>query len=218
MLPGFINTVSGRRWSTAGDGVIRRRIRPLRRGQGCQLNLPAEERKLLEMLPSELAGVLKGLDLERPMPDNLRRLFPRAYVRDEEAERAYAESTHADLLASHKEALDLLASTANATSLDADQMAAWMTALNDLRLVLGTVLNVTDEESWDPSSPVDSEVVIYHYLTMLQSELIDVMERWLPDPVPGADEHVPDDPWGEPLGGLRWDGTPQPEWPPPPEL
>jgi hypothetical protein len=198
--------------------MIRRRIRPLRRGKGCQLNLPAEERQLLKMLPAELAAVLAALDAGSPPPDNLRRLFPRAYVSDDEAEQSFAASTRPELSERHQEALRTLADTAHSTALDEEQMAGWMTALNDLRLVLGTVLEVTDDESWIPDGPVDSEVVIYHYLTMLQSELIDVMEQLLPEPVPGADDLAPDDPWGEPLGGLRWDGTPQPQWPPRPEM
>ena len=55
-----------------------------------------------------------------------------------------------------------------------------------------------------------AEWIAYHYLGGLQSELIDILEGSLPDPVPGADDLVPDDHWGEPPGGLRWDGTPQP--------
>jgi hypothetical protein len=195
---------------------MRRRVRPSKSGDGCDLRLPAEERKLLEMLPDELAKVLGGLDAAAPLPDALRRLFPKAYVSDEAAEEAYSGSTRSELSETHRAALETLSSTANATHLSAEQMGEWMTAVNDLRLVLGTVLGVTDSEEWIPTGPADSEVVIYHYLTMLQSELIDVMEQWLPAPVDGADEQIPDDPWGEPLGGLRWDGTPLPEWPPPP--
>lgn len=198
--------------------MTRRRIRPLRRGQGCELNLPREERTLLEMLPRDLAGVIGGLDFSRPLPPNMRRLFPPAYVRDDSSQEAYAEATRNELIDSHRRALEVLQKTAQATRLDAEEMSAWLGALTELRLVLGSVLNVSDEDLWSPSDPSDSQVVIYHYLTMLQSELIDVMEQWLPEPTPGADDMVPDDPWGEPLGGLRWDGTPQPEWPPRPEL
>ena len=43
--------------------------------------------------------------------------------------------------------------------------------------------------------------------------MIDLLSDALPPPLDGADEDVPDDPWGEPLGGLRWDGTPLPEAP-----
>lgn len=170
------------------------------------------------MLPGELATVLKGLDLSHELPDSVRRLFPPAYVRDDEAQTAYATATRAELLESHAHALAVLAASAHADSLDEEQMTAWMGALTELRLVLGSVLGVTDDAAWEPEEPEDPEVLIYRYLTVLQAELIDVMEPWLPEPVPGADDLVPEDPWGEPLGGLRWDGTPQPEWPPRPEL
>lgn len=197
--------------------MLRRRFRPLRRGRGCALNLPSEERTLLETLPSELTGVLKGLDHSGELPENLRRLFPRAYVSDDEAERSYSSATRAELADGHMAALSTLAGTAQASSLTEEQMGEWMAALTDLRLVLGTVLQVTDDEAWVVAHQGESEAIIYHYLTMLQSELIDVMEQWLPEPAPGADDLVPEDPWGDPLGGLRWDGTPEPEWPPRPE-
>ncbi|HET9092623.1 MAG TPA: DUF2017 family protein [Acidimicrobiales bacterium] len=198
--------------------MFRRRIRPARSRQGCELHLPPEERRLLASLPSQLQAVLDATESSREVPDSLKRLFPPAYVRDDEAQASFREATHSELTASHQAALAVLADSADAARLDEEQMAAWMTALNDLRLVLGTVLQVTDDGVAGDQDPQSSELVIYHYLTMLQSELIDVMERWLPEPVPGADDLVPDDPWGEPLGGLRWDGTPQPTWPPRPEL
>lgn len=192
----------------------RRRIRPARRGPGCQLNLPPEERQLLESLPNQLAGVLAALDLEAgDPPENLRRLFPRAYVADDEADSAFAASTREELAASHRQALETLAGTAQAAGLGPEEMAGWMTALTDLRLVLGTALGVKDDEEWAPELPLESEFVIYQYLTLLQAELIDVMEATLPPPTPGADDAIPEDPWGEPLGGLRWDGTPQPRSP-----
>ncbi len=193
---------------------MRRRIRPSWRGPGCQLHLPPEERQLLESLPSQLAEVLGSLDLsDGEVPGNLRRLFPRAYVSDEEAERSFAESTRAELAASHRRALETLAGTAQETVLGEEEMAGWLTALNDLRLVLGSALGVQEDQGWTPSPAVEHEFVIYQYLSLLQSELIDAMERTLPPPLPGADDAVPEDPWGEPLGGLRWDGTPLPQSP-----
>ncbi len=198
--------------------MFRRRIRPARNRQGCELHLPPEERQLLASLPSQLQGVLDATESSRDVPDSLKRLFPPAYVRDDKSQASFREATRSELTASHRAALAVLAGTADSGRLDEEQMAAWMTALNDLRLVLGTVLQVTDEAVAADQGPQSSELVIYHYLTMLQSELIDVMERWLPEPVPGADDLVPDDPWGEPLGGLRWDGTPLPSWPPRPDL
>jgi hypothetical protein len=202
--------------------VIRRRIVPDRRSRSCTLELPRQERQLLETLPLELSRALRELDQDGPPPEMLRRLFPRAYVRDDPAQMAYAASTHDELTSARLEALDTVVRTARARALTEEQMHQWMRAITDLRLVLGTVLDVTDTGEYGDlgvatSSEQSSEVAIYEYLSLLLSELIDVMEQWLPEPLPGADDAVPDDPWGEPLGGLRWDGTEMPDWPPRPE-
>lgn len=196
---------------------MRRRVRPLRKRRGCELHLPAEERRLLEEMPAQLVAGLRSLDLDQPMPDSVRRLFPVAYSRDDEAQHAFADSTRRELLERHLSSLQMLSEHAQARELGEETMEAWLHALTDLRLVLGTVLGVTDDEAGVPDDAPQQEVVVYQYLTLLQAELIDVMEQWLPEPLPGADEAVPDDPWGEPLGDLRWDGTPRPEWPPRPE-
>lgn len=201
---------------------MQRRIIPDRRTHTCTLDLPREERQLLETLPAELARALRNLDDDAGTPDALRRLFPRAYVSDASAELAFSHSTRAELVSSRLAALDTLVHTARSRALTEEQMHDWMRAITDIRLVLGTVLEVTDTGEYGDlgvatSSRDHGEVVIYEYLSLLLSELIDVMEQWLPEPLPGADDDVPDDPWGEPLGGLRWDGTEQPDWPLRPE-
>ena len=121
--------------------------------------------------------------------------------------------TRMDLVEHHRESLETMSATASATWLDDDQLVAWLAALNDLRLALGSMLGVSE----DGEPPVDgadqAEWIAYMYLGTLQIELIDLLERTLPDPVPGADDLVPQDHWGDPPGGLRWDGTPQPEAP-----
>ncbi len=143
------------------------------------------------------------------MLGSLRRLFPRAYSTDEEAQANYESITRSELSSHHRRALSTLARTARATTIDADELNEWLTAVNDLRLVLGTVLGVTEEEP--PSlTGASSQMVVYAYLSQLEAELVDVLESSLPEPLPGADDQVPEDPWGEPLGGLRWDGTPLP--------
>ena len=47
-------------------------------------------------------------------------------------------------MARHREELDLLASTADAERLSEEQLLAWTRALNSLRLVLGTFLDVQE--------------------------------------------------------------------------
>jgi hypothetical protein len=104
--------------------------------------------------------------------------------------------------------------TAKATWLDDEQLVAWLAALNDLRLALGSMLGVTEDELEPPMGDAHrAEWIAYMYLGGLQSEVIDILELTLPDPVRGADDLVPEDHWGEPPGGLRWDGTPMPRDP-----
>jgi len=173
--------------------------------------LPGEVEAALEAVSE--AGSARG---EVDLPPSLHRLFPVAYSTDDEAERRYRELTRSDLTAHHREALEMLAASAGATELDEEQTLHWLSAVNDLRLVLGTVLGVTDhdEGSFTLSS---HQHIVYAYLSGLEEELVGVVSGQLPPPRAGADDAAPEDPWGEPLGGLRWDGTPQPPRLPPDE-
>ena len=194
---------------------FRSRIRPARTG-GYELRLAPEERTLLTVLPAHLLSLLEDVGETPPddLPDVLRRLLPPAYPSDPDAERAYESMTREDLVEHHRESLETMSATANATWLDDEQLVAWLAALNDLRLALGSLIGVTEDDVELPDNDENpAERIAYLYLGGLQSELVDILEQTLPDPVPGADDLVPDDHWGEPPGGLRWDGTPQPRYP-----
>lgn len=191
---------------------FRRRIRPSR-GGGYDLRLAAEERALLAVLPLQLVSLLAEAGDKSPeeLPDALHRLLPTVYTTDPDSERAFVAMTREDLIEHHRASLETMSQTAKATWLDDEQLSAWLGALNDLRLSLGSMLGATEEET-EPKGAQSrpAEWVAYLYLGGLQSELIDVLETTLPDPIPGADDLVPEDLWGDPPGDLRWDGTPQP--------
>ena len=54
----------------------------------------------------------------------------------------------------------------------------WLTALNDLRLVLGTRLDVSeDDDDVDPDDPDAPAHAVYHYLGLLLGEVVDALER-----------------------------------------
>jgi hypothetical protein len=58
-----------------------------------------------------------------------------------------------------------------------EQAQAWLSALNDVRLALGTVLEVTDDmpdelPADDPRAP---HLVVYHWLTWVQESLIQAL-------------------------------------------
>jgi Domain of unknown function (DUF2017) len=146
---------------------------------GVKLRLSREERALLVGLASELRAFLQG-ELGDP---SLRRLFPPAYE-DEQDERGYRELMGAELLGGRREALELLARTAEQKRLSAEEADAWLRALNDLRLVLGTRLDVGEDTLLDelrPDDPRAQSLAVYGYLSWLQEQLVAALSADFPD-------------------------------------
>jgi len=150
-----------------------RRVKRSRQGD-YELSLPEQERELLRSLPGQL---IERLEAGPDEPD-LVRLFPPAYTRDEDqkAEREYRGLMGSDLLDRHREALQVMAATLDADRLDEEQMAAWLTSLNELRLVLGTRLDVSEDQiPPPPGDPRAAGFALYSYLSWLQGQVIDAM-------------------------------------------
>jgi len=55
-----------------------------------------------------------------------------------------------------------------------EQAASWLSALNDVRLALGTALEVTEDmpDELPPDDPRASHLPVYHWLTWVQESLI----------------------------------------------
>ena len=144
---------------------------------GVEPQLSRDERTLVANLASELRSLLDG-DTGDPL---LRRLFPPAY--DEEAdETAYRDLMGSELLNGRREALELLARTAKEKRLSAGEADAWLRALNDLRLVLGTRLDVQEDMLLDdlrPDDPRASGLAIYGWLSWLQEQLVAALSAGL---------------------------------------
>lgn len=154
--------------------MTRRRVRKAR-GGGFELRIPAEERDLLRSLGPQMRATLTEGDQG---DEALERLFPVAYPDDEDRQTEYRLLVHDELLASHLGALAVLEQTADADRLDSDQLSSWMRALNEIRLVLGTRLGVTeegDERPVDRRDPRGPAFVVYDYLTYLQGEIIEAL-------------------------------------------
>ncbi len=153
----------------------RPRIARARNGE-IRLRLPAEERELLAGLPAQLRALLD----EDPDDPALRRLFPPAYAEDPEKESEYRRLMGDDLRERHLSALAILEETAATDHLTEEQAHGWLAALNDLRLVLGTRLDVSEEtlEGEDAADPDDPEVAalgLYHYLSWLQDQMVEAL-------------------------------------------
>ena len=145
------------------------------RGEGgaVELRLSRDERSLLTGVIAELRALLEGV----PGDPSLRRLFPPAYDEAED-ERAYRELMGSELLDGRRAALDVVAQTIDSERLDAEQADAWLRALNDLRLVLGTRLDVREDtfaEELGRDDPRAPALAVYAYLSWMQEQLIEAL-------------------------------------------
>jgi hypothetical protein len=151
--------------------VFQPRIEWTREGD-LRVRLSQAERDLLRDLPAELRRLLEV----NPEDPSARRLFPPAFEGDQDAEQEYRRLMRDELLAGRREALRVLEETADRERLTREELDAWLGALNDLRLVLGTRLGVTEElyeEALDPEDPQARETALYVYLTWLQEQLVE---------------------------------------------
>jgi Domain of unknown function (DUF2017) len=137
-----------------------------------EIRLPEPERALLRSLAPQMRELLSSDD---PVLD---RLFPVAYPEDEDRETEYRLLVRDELRSSHEAALTALEEHADADRLDDEQLNAWMRALNEVRLVIGTRLDVTeegDERPTDPDDPRAPVFAIYDYLTWLQGTIVEAL-------------------------------------------
>jgi hypothetical protein len=154
--------------------VIGRRIRRLRKG-GIELRLPESERAFLRSLAPEMRELFGT-----PDDPAIFRLFPNPYPDDKQREEEYRLLAHTELMESHLAALATLEASADAERLNEEEAEAWMRALNEVRLVLGTRLDVTeegDERPRDPNDPRLPAFAAYDYLSMIQGELVEALGR-----------------------------------------
>jgi hypothetical protein len=128
------------------------------------------------LLVSELLGELEVL-LEDPDDPAVRRLFPPAHT-EPESEEQYRSLVRDQLVAGRSKALETVRETLGRETLSAEEADAWLRALNDLRLVLGTRLDVTEDmdyENLDPREPRGRDLAVYVYLSWLQEQLVEAL-------------------------------------------
>jgi hypothetical protein len=136
--------------------------------------------------PLETLVGLSGDEPARPTDPALLRLLPDAYGEDPAAAGEFRRLMEGDLRRSKVAALDRLVADLPADgratlSLTTDAAETWVTALNDIRLVLGVRLDVHEEmdDVWETLTADDPRIPLfyaYERLTQLQHELIDVLE------------------------------------------
>jgi Domain of unknown function (DUF2017) len=103
------------------------------------IGLAPEDREFLSDLPRQMKALMESGD-----EASTRRLFPPAYHRESDGEREeeYRRFMREEILISKGAAMEMIAEKVHAETLTTDEMSAWMSAINDIRLVLGTQLDV----------------------------------------------------------------------------
>ncbi len=155
-------------------------MRVTRRRGHVRINLEVVESGLLATLFDDLGGALEVLPEDDPVRQ---RLFPSAYPEDEDAATEFRELTEDSLRGARVERLERcraeLPSAEGNVELDDEAAQRWLTVLNDLRLAIGTRLNVSedDEPGIDPADPDAQTRAIYHWLTALQDSLVHAVAR-----------------------------------------
>ena len=172
---GFIRTATGR---------IVLRVDELERGLLSSLFTQIID--LLDPVPADQLDPLAQMvgiaeSAQRPDDAALARLLPDAYPDDDAASVDFRRYTERDLrdgkVARARIALDMLAATGPKITLTEDQAEAWMLAINDVRLALGTRLGIEEENhealvrraETDPSA---SAIHVYDWLTYLAETLV----------------------------------------------
>ena len=155
---------------------MRRRRSPVREsGNGFLIELGEDESVLISRLLDELRQLLTN-----PTPDDSEhvltaRLFPAAHADDPEAEAEYQRLMRDELVQSKLAAISRVESVLTAERrsdrvVDEEGLVALMQSLNGIRLVLGTMLGVSDDPEADE---VDEQVEnspeyhLYAYLSWL---------------------------------------------------
>jgi hypothetical protein len=143
-----------------------------KKGDRFSVRLGKHERNLLVELVRQSRTLL---ETEDPSSDPaVARLFPAAYRDDPLRNLEYETSLGGAPRSGKLQALDTVERTANARALSEEDFLTWMGVVNDLRLVLGTRIEVTEEsteEDFAAGGPRDAYHV-YQFLGWVQQEML----------------------------------------------
>src|SRR3954454_9857812 len=134
---------------------------------GVVLTFEAEEVAYLRSEGDRTTGELDGGVPQHGVDPVRDRLFPRAYVdpTEDRAEHEFQSVVHEDLVLAKSTGLAAIGTALDRgrerrgrteVALATDELEGWIGGLNDVRLVLGTVLGVSDDE-YDDRAPVALE-------------------------------------------------------------
>jgi hypothetical protein len=145
-------------------------------GGSARLILDREETDVIRQLTGEMRALISApLD---PSDSVYERLFPRAL--EDDAEEAKYRDLIGDELVKHKlEALDAvstaLGSRGTDVTLEGEALHQWLSCLTDMRLAIGTRLDVDEDRmsaAFDTRDPDSAALAVLHWLGWIQDGVI----------------------------------------------
>jgi hypothetical protein len=131
------------------------------------LRIAVPERALITRLLDELGELLKASDT----PATAARLFPVVHPDDPEREAEYQRLMRDELVTSRLAGIEtvkgVLDSTAKKVTFSDEQLTSFMQAVNGVRLVLGTILDVSEDDDVTDLDNHVPEYQLYSYLSWL---------------------------------------------------
>ncbi len=152
-----------------------------RHGSTYTLHLGADERNLV----AQLLGEVRAMQTDPAAAEAVRRLFPVVHPEHPDREEEYQRLMRDELVSSRSEAIDAVVSVlqrpGRKVALDGAEMHAFAQALNSVRLVLGTVLDVTEDDEVDPPPELleSPEYQLYGYLSFVLDAAVRAMSGGL---------------------------------------
>jgi hypothetical protein len=152
-----------------------------RKGADVVARLDLAEAGIIGLLLDQLEQLLEAAEDDVAGDPVLERLFPDGHRGDPALAADYRELTESALRGGKADDLATVRATlppeGGDVRLDPEQAAAWLRCTNDLRLALGTRLEITEDT--EPPDEVTGEesqqLAVYYWLTSVQGSLVDAL-------------------------------------------
>jgi hypothetical protein len=157
-------------------------VKPFRaRGGAVVARLDSAEAGIVGLLLDQLDQLLSADVADVGDDPVLARLLPDGHRSDPAMAADYRDLTESALRSGKGDDLATVRATlpphGGEVRLDVDQAGAWLRTTNDLRLALGTRLDVTEdtEPPADLTDERDHQLGVYYWLTAVQGSLVDAL-------------------------------------------
>lgn len=112
--------------------------------------------------------------------EQITRLYPPAYPDDEELQADFKEMVHDQLLMQRLDGIDQLQASINDETISIELADTWLNIINQARLVLGTQLDVSEDDGPVEEDDPDLQArIVYQVLSHILEDLTTARMRFL---------------------------------------